>query len=300
MPTERSSALVNSTLVEVEDRVGGDQKLVSGLVDASLDQGCSCSQHVDSLSSPSRDLASSDGVDERLINPTPTISSFAHLFRVGQVSRDNSALSPLTVEGSQGYGGSDGDASISFAYVLKRGILSMEVDVSGACGVQLLTFTDTDSSPMEPTFERSEGSLASGFAGNTLEVCSETEHPNSPVMNCQLGLDNPHQAVADDLQDEDPSACCSLGKRKRNLEEIQKWFNTYRARLIGNSAFRESRPDSALVFEDSSSNKGVSKTPSPLPIEGLSPSYDGGDPPSSLSKSKRRKKRHSPPAPTLV
>ncbi|GMH21308.1 hypothetical protein Nepgr_023150 [Nepenthes gracilis] len=267
--------------VSFSDRVGGDQKLVSGLVDASLDQGCSCSQHVDSLPSPSRDLVSSDGVDERLINPTPAISSIAHLSPVGQVSRDNSALSPLIVDGLQGYGGSDGEASISFAYVLKRGILSMDVDVSGARGVQKPTFTDMDSSPVEPSLGRNVGSLVSGFVGNTLEVCSETEHPNLLVLNCQPGLDNPHQSVADDRLVGVPSA----GRLKRNLEEIRKRFNAYRARHNRNSSFFESRPDSTLIFEDSSSNKGVSKTPSPLPIEGLSPSYDSGDSPSSLSMS---------------
>ncbi|GMH30400.1 hypothetical protein Nepgr_032243 [Nepenthes gracilis] len=184
------------------DRVGGDQQLASGLVDASLDQGSSYSYHVDCRSSPSRDLASSDGVDERLINPTPTISSIAHLSPVGQETRDNIALSPLTVEGSQGYGGSASDASISFEYVLKRGILSMEVDVSGACGAQQLPFTDTDRLEVlsgSPCHGKNVGSLASGFAVSTLEVCSETEHPNSPVMNCQPRLNNPYQDVTDDL-----------------------------------------------------------------------------------------------------
>ncbi|GMH14577.1 hypothetical protein Nepgr_016418 [Nepenthes gracilis] len=225
--------------VSFSDRVGGDQKLVSGLVDASLDQGCSCSQHVDSLSSPSRDLVSSDGFVEQLINPTAAISSIAHLSPVGQVSRDNSTLSPLIVDGSQGYGGSDGEASISFAYVLKHGILSMDVDVSVTRGVQKPTFTDMDNSPVELSLGRNVGSLVSGFASNTLKVCSETEHPNLLVLNCHPGLDNPHQTVADDLLVGDPSA----GRL---------------ARHNGNSAFPESRPDSTLIFEDSSSNKGVS------------------------------------------
>ncbi|GMH02081.1 hypothetical protein Nepgr_003920 [Nepenthes gracilis] len=285
------------------DQVGGDQQLASGLVGASLDQGSSCSYHVDSQSSPSRDLASSDGVDEWLINPTPTISSFAHLSPVGHDTRDNIALSPLIVEGSLGYGGFAGDASISFEYVLKRGILSMEVDVFGACGAQQLPFTDTDHLEVpsgSPCYGRNVGSLASGFAVSTLEVCLETEQPNSPVMNCQPGLNNPYQVVTDDLQVGDPSACRSLGRLKRNLEEIQKRFNAYKARPKGDFAFPESRPISALTFEDPSSIMGVTKIPSPLPIEGLSPSFDGGGPPSSLSKSKRCKKRRSSPAPTLV
>ncbi|GMH19234.1 hypothetical protein Nepgr_021075 [Nepenthes gracilis] len=285
------------------DRVAGDQQLASGLVGASLDQGSSCSYHVDSRPSPSRDLASSDGVDERLINPTPTISSIAHLSPVGQETRDNIALSPLTVEGSLGYDRSTSDASISFEYALKGGILSMEVDVSGAGGAQQLPFTNTDRLEVpsgSPCYGRNVGSLVSGFAVSTLEVCSETEHPNLPVMNCQPGLDNPYQAVTDDLQDGDPSACRSLGRLKRNLEEIRKWFNAYRARPKGDFAFPESRPISVLIFEDPSSIMGVTKIPSPLPIEGLSPSDDGEGPPSSLSKSKRHKKRRSPPAPTPV
>ncbi|GMH11616.1 hypothetical protein Nepgr_013457 [Nepenthes gracilis] len=177
----------------------------------------------------------------------------------GLETRDNLALSPLTIVGSHGYGGSTGDASISFAYVLKRGILSMEVDVSGACGAQQLPFTDSE----------------------RLDVLC-----GSPCYGRNTRPDNPYQAVTDDLQDGDPSACRSLRRLKRNLEEIRKRFNAYRARPHGDFAFPESRPDSAPIFEDPSSNMGVTKIPSSLPIEGLSPSYDGGGPPSSLPKSK--------------
>ncbi|GMH09800.1 hypothetical protein Nepgr_011641 [Nepenthes gracilis] len=114
------------------------------------------------------------------------------------------------------------------------------------------------------------------------------------VLNRQPRLGNSYKVVTDDYQDGDPSFCPSLGRLKRNLEEIRKQFNAYRACPNGEVAFPESRPTSALIYEEPIGNRGgVTKTPSPLPIDDISPSSEGGGPPYFLKKSKRRKKKHS-------
>ncbi|GMH14548.1 hypothetical protein Nepgr_016389 [Nepenthes gracilis] len=256
LATERTSALVNSTLVEVEYAWKPIWCRSCHFLGHSMSQ-CESQDFQSVVEAESPKDCDKDG-----------------FFR------------DRNVEGSQGLDGSAGDASISFADVLKHGIPLMEVDVSSACGAQQLPFIDTDHLEVlsgSPCYGRNVGSLASGFGVSTLKVCSETEHPNSPVMNCQPGLGNPYHAVTGDLQDGDPSACRSLVRLKRNLEEIRKRFNAYRACPNGDFAFPESRPDSTLIFEELST-----------------PSYDGGGPPSSLSKSKRCNKRCSPPALTLV
>ncbi|GMH09801.1 hypothetical protein Nepgr_011642 [Nepenthes gracilis] len=116
------------------DRVEGDQQLVSNLVGAGLELGSSYSFPVDSRSSPTRDLASSDVVDGRLINPITTASSIAHLSPDGKETHGDIAFSPVNVEGLQGYVISAGGASISFVDILKHGIHSKDVDEPGTCG----------------------------------------------------------------------------------------------------------------------------------------------------------------------
>ncbi|GMH16985.1 hypothetical protein Nepgr_018826 [Nepenthes gracilis] len=80
------------------------------------------------------DLASSDVVDERLINPITATSSIAHLSSDGKETRGDIAFSLLNVECLQGYGISARGASISFVDILKRGIHSKEVDEPDTCG----------------------------------------------------------------------------------------------------------------------------------------------------------------------
>ncbi|GMH22189.1 hypothetical protein Nepgr_024032 [Nepenthes gracilis] len=152
---------------------------------------------------------------------------------------------------------------------LKRGIHLKEVDESGACGAEQLPITDTDCLEVlggSSCYGRNVGSLASGFVVSTLlQRRTVTEHLNLPVMNCQPMLINPYQAVTDDHQDGDPSSCCSLGRLKRNLEEIRKRFNAYRACPNGDFAIPSLQPASALIFEELSSNREiVTKTPSPF------------------------------------
>ncbi|GMH06413.1 hypothetical protein Nepgr_008253 [Nepenthes gracilis] len=195
LATGRTSTLECSALVEVEyletpklpqgcakdvlfrDRVGGDQQMTSAY-----------SSPEDSRSSLTRDLASSDVDDEPLLNPITSTSSIIHLSPDGKDG--DSASYPLNVEGLQGHGFFPVVASISFADILKRGILSKEVVEPGTCGAHQLPITDVDRLEVLGDSFCREGiveSHASGFAINSLEVLMETEQLGLPVLNRQLG-----------------------------------------------------------------------------------------------------------------
>ncbi|GMH24443.1 hypothetical protein Nepgr_026286 [Nepenthes gracilis] len=253
------------------DRVGGDQQLVSGLVGGRLELRSPYSSPVDSRSSPTGDLAPSEVVDGRFLNPITTTSSIAHLSPDGKETHEDIAFSPLNVEDLQGYGVSASGASISFMDILKRGIHLKDVDEPGTCGVHQLPITYTDCLEVvgcSSCYGRNVGSPSSGFAGSTLEGVPEMEQLDSPILNRQPRLGDPYQVVTDDYEDEDPSFCPSLRRLKRNLEEIRKQFNAYRACPNGDIAFLESRPASTLISEEPTNNSGgVTKTPSPLPTE---------------------------------
>ncbi|GMH14076.1 hypothetical protein Nepgr_015917 [Nepenthes gracilis] len=179
------------------DWVGGEQQMTSGLAGAGLEPGSypvppdfgaglACSSLEDSRSSLTRDLVSSDVVDEPLINPITPTSSIVHFSPDGKEAFGDIAFSPLILKGLQRYRVSVGVASISYADILKRGSHSKEVDELGTCGAHELPITDANCLEVlgcSFCHEGNVGSLASGFALCSLKFFSEIEQLSSLVLN---------------------------------------------------------------------------------------------------------------------
>ncbi|GMH06225.1 hypothetical protein Nepgr_008065 [Nepenthes gracilis] len=162
------------------------------------------------------DLASSDVVDELLINPITTTSSIIHLSPDGKEALGDIVFSPLNVEGLQGYDISTDVTSISFADILKHGIHSKEVDEPGTCGAHQLPITDADHlKVLGGSFchEGNVGSPTSGFALNTLKVFLEMEQLSLPILITSPRLCHSYQVVTDDHQDGDPTSSPNLGRK---------------------------------------------------------------------------------------
>ncbi|GMG99261.1 hypothetical protein Nepgr_001101 [Nepenthes gracilis] len=190
-------ALECSVLVEVEYA----WKPGSYLVLPDFGAAPACSSPEDSWSSPTMDLASSDVVDEPLINLITATSSIVHFSPDGKEAFGDIAFSPLNMAGLQGYSVSAGVASISYADILKRGSHSKEVDELDTCGAYQLPITDVDRLEVLGGSFCQEGNVgcpALGFALCSLEVFPETEQFDSSILNRQPKLGHSYQLVTDD------------------------------------------------------------------------------------------------------
>ncbi|GMH29354.1 hypothetical protein Nepgr_031197 [Nepenthes gracilis] len=157
------------------------------------------------------------------------------------------------------------------------------------------------------------------------------EHLGTPARNNQALLGSSYQSVDVDHHGGDQGSCSSLGMLMRNIDELRKQIGASRARVLkvsynhgqslhnGSGSVRSCSElpgmpviSDCLLQIDNSASARISKehlvddvgisgsrgvgtiTPSPLPVDGMSPSSECGGSTSFLKKPKRCKKKYSP------